>query len=395
MRTESIYTIFLASPGDVVEERDAVDEAVSELNLANHGYQFEVIRWETYVPPGVGEDAQDVVNKAIPDDYDIFLAILWTHIGSSTGRAISGTVEEFNRAYARFTANPKSVKIMLYFKDSPVPPSAIDVTQLKALNAFRDDLKKRGVLYHEFSTIHDFERLLRIHLPKQVLSLADPASAPLASGTRAIAVPVTNAVTTEEQEELGYLDFLVQMEDEFALSTEIMTKMTSELEALGNKLQSRTAEIETLPTVHGSTDVRGARRIGNAAAEDMNFFSGAMEQYLQDLALAYDRAMDATAKALALAAELDVDRTELLPAADAAADLRETIRGVIASLSEFRAQISEMPRATGKMIMAKKRLIRLMDAMVADFARIEGLAGEIEMSMRESAGQQPNNPEAV
>ena|SRR3989337_1199459 len=32
---------------------------------------------ETHTYPGIGEDAQDVINKQIDDDYDIFIGLMW------------------------------------------------------------------------------------------------------------------------------------------------------------------------------------------------------------------------------------------------------------------------------------------------------------------------------
>jgi len=54
--------VFIASPGDVTEERDAASLVVSELHRTvgkREGVQIEPIRWETHAWPDVGSDAQD------------------------------------------------------------------------------------------------------------------------------------------------------------------------------------------------------------------------------------------------------------------------------------------------------------------------------------------------
>ena len=99
--------IFVASPGDVAEERKAVDIVVSEINKTLKDYHelaFNVIKWETDAQPGIDVDPQAVINKQIPVDYDIFLGIMCARFGTPTGRAASGTEEEFNRAYERWSA---------------------------------------------------------------------------------------------------------------------------------------------------------------------------------------------------------------------------------------------------------------------------------------------------
>ena len=76
--------IFIASPGDVSEERDVVSQTViPELRRIFGDEQIfgrdkiidlEAIRWETHTWPDVGEDAQDVVNRQI-GDFDVLLNI--------------------------------------------------------------------------------------------------------------------------------------------------------------------------------------------------------------------------------------------------------------------------------------------------------------------------------
>ena len=60
--------VFIASPGDVSEERDIASLVVGELNriFANpFGVDLDAIRWETHAWPDIGHDAQDVINKQI------------------------------------------------------------------------------------------------------------------------------------------------------------------------------------------------------------------------------------------------------------------------------------------------------------------------------------------
>ena len=118
-RRETIITIFVASPNDVTDERDSLDTIVHEVNSAHArrtGVRLELLRWERDVSPAVGKDPQAVVNDQIPQDYDIFVGILWNRLGSPTSRADSGTVEEYEMAKERHDKDPNSVRLMLYFK---------------------------------------------------------------------------------------------------------------------------------------------------------------------------------------------------------------------------------------------------------------------------------------
>jgi len=128
-RTEKVIVVFVASPSDLENERHKLEDVIRELNVTwskTLGVRLDLVRWETHAYPGMGNDPQDLINKQIGDDFDIFLGLMWGRFGTPTERAGSGTEEEFIRAKQRLERNPDAVKIMFYFKDAPLPPSKID-----------------------------------------------------------------------------------------------------------------------------------------------------------------------------------------------------------------------------------------------------------------------------
>src|SRR5215471_12877404 len=108
MREESTeprtLKVFLASPSDVVEERGALARLIRDINdvlafLAPEKHlKLELVRYETHTFPDLGQP-QEVINRQIPMDYDIFVGVMWSRCGTPTATAPSGTVEEFRRAY--------------------------------------------------------------------------------------------------------------------------------------------------------------------------------------------------------------------------------------------------------------------------------------------------------
>lgn len=86
-RQEQVFSVFVASPSDVGEEREKLEEVIRELNLTwsrELGIRLDLIRWETHAYPGMGADAQDVINEQIPNDYDLFIGIMWCRYGTKT-----------------------------------------------------------------------------------------------------------------------------------------------------------------------------------------------------------------------------------------------------------------------------------------------------------------------
>ena len=45
---------------------------------------LELLRWERDTSPAFGKDPQSVINKQIPQDFDIIIGILLHRIGSAT-----------------------------------------------------------------------------------------------------------------------------------------------------------------------------------------------------------------------------------------------------------------------------------------------------------------------
>lgn len=173
-KTEQVLQVFLASPSDVSYERDRVDGFVSEWNSLwsdEIGIHLKLVRWETNAFPAVGADGQDVINGQIGDDYDVFIGIMWKRFGTPTARAASGTVEEFERALARYRKSGQPA-LMFYFKKIVSDDDLGDATQLQAVKLFRDKVAKEGLLYWEFSEPEQFSQFVRVHLTRQVQAWA-------------------------------------------------------------------------------------------------------------------------------------------------------------------------------------------------------------------------------
>lgn len=160
----TIFNVMIASPGDVAVERGLARDIINEWN-AIHGESRQMalmpIGWETHSHPSLEESAQGVLNKQILQRADLLVAIFWTRIGTPTGEAVSGSVEEIEK-------HIKSGKpAMIYFSNAPVRLDSVDEAQFKALREFKDELKSRG-LYVDYDTPGNFADLFRRHLPTKI-----------------------------------------------------------------------------------------------------------------------------------------------------------------------------------------------------------------------------------
>jgi len=168
--TLHVVRVFVASPGDTTEERNLVKEAVDDINR-HHGrlenFRLDLLLWEEDSYPDVGADAQDVINRQI-GDYELFIGLMSTKFGSPTGRASSGTEEEFERTYQKLLENPKGMKILFYFRNATVKILESDLYQGLQIQRFRDRIGILGVRYQVYETSSDFRRHIRNHLLQAV-----------------------------------------------------------------------------------------------------------------------------------------------------------------------------------------------------------------------------------
>src|SRR3712207_1459980 len=90
-------------------------------------------------------------------------------LGTPTGRAASGSVEEFERAYESWFKH-KIPTIMLYFSKEPVHVAGIEqLEEVQSVLLFKQKVAKLGGLFWEYGDIDEFKRLIRDHLEQEIL----------------------------------------------------------------------------------------------------------------------------------------------------------------------------------------------------------------------------------
>ena len=165
--TGEILRVLIASPSDMPEERNAAADTVHEWN-AQHSTTASVallpVRWETHAWPRAGMRPQEAINRQLVHDCDLLIGMFWTKIGSRTGDADSGTVEEVEQ----FVAAGKPT--LLYFSRRPIDPNSIDLRQHQKLRQFKV-LAAKSALIGSFGDIADLRQVLLRDLTHQVQDL--------------------------------------------------------------------------------------------------------------------------------------------------------------------------------------------------------------------------------
>ncbi|MEO2091753.1 MAG: DUF4062 domain-containing protein [Gemmataceae bacterium] len=155
----------IASPGDVAEERQAVRDLIVEWNYIHAEDRRQVllpVGWETHSTPLMGDRAQAIINKQVLVNCDLLVAVFWTKLGSPTGKAASGTVEEIEEHLA--AGKPA----MIYFSNTPVRPDSVNDKQYKALMAFKSECFKKG-LVEQFEALTEFKEKFARQLTQTII----------------------------------------------------------------------------------------------------------------------------------------------------------------------------------------------------------------------------------
>jgi len=155
-----VYNVMIASPGDVASERSIIRETIYEWNTVHSQLRKIVllpVGWESHSTPEMGGRPQEIINNQLLDKCDLLVGVFWTRIGTSTGKHLSGTVEEIEN-------HIKSNKpTMLYFSDQPARLDSVDQDQYEKLKEFKKSCQTRG-LYQTYDSHSEFKEKFYHHL---------------------------------------------------------------------------------------------------------------------------------------------------------------------------------------------------------------------------------------
>lgn len=274
-RTVVTYKVFLASPGDVKEERGIVKKVIETYNQIHScdNIKLELLCWEDNTHPSFGDYPQNVINSQIGDDYDVFIGILWARFGTPTPEYESGTEEEFYRAYERYKNG--GVELMVYRKDESVPPSRIDVEQLQKVNSFTSEVGKLGGYYFTFTGKEHFQEIFLKHLEGVIRDLekrTNPCKqmVPLVTSTGTDErVPVTTG--RDMWGLFEYSEFIIFTCSEVKANIDMISLLTEEI---GKDVQLHTHELNNIRRNSNELHIKS---ILLNTARDMNRYAKAID----------------------------------------------------------------------------------------------------------------------
>lgn len=332
---------------------------------------MELVKWETHSAPGASEtDVQDIIDKDIRDEYDLFIGILWKRFGHPTKKFDSGTEQEFNNAYSKYQASPNSVQILFYFKTStPLSLTDIDPKELEKIWNFKNNLGEKNVLYWEFNKADDLQKFLRIHIPMRLDNLRES----ITKGKKVI-INDGNSISKEVmvEEELGLIDYQEIFEEAFEDSNRAISRITSATEDVGIQVREKTDELESLQSKNQQIGKKAIRVYCRRVAAVMNDFASRIEPEIPIFIDSFTEGINAYSNIVSLFRSdfKDDDAIDFDELSESIRSLMAGIDGGIKGMSSLLNSINRIPRIA-KEINKAKNLVSL---------KLEELINRMEVS---------------
>jgi Domain of unknown function (DUF4062) len=371
----TLLKVFVASPSDVAEERAIIKKVIDELNFTSvesYNIKLEFIGWETHTYPSLGDDAQDVINKQIKSDYDIFIGVMWKKFGTKTKRSPSGTQEEFEIAYEKFLQNEMSVQILFYFKTAaPLLLDDIDPVQLQMVNDFKKKISDKGALYFNFTQPEEFQTYIRVHLTRAIQKYNQ--------GIENIRTKEIIQENDLDIEELGFYEAFELVQAYFGENTDAITRTAEYLAELTSKIKRATIQLNKLLNVPQQVKDRETRRIADNLAEAYLLYVQRTQIEIPAIRNTFNKGITLYHHTiLRFKNEFGLNTVQSQQLKDILAHLKAVIFTSVNSTKSFMNIIGNTPGLTTKFIRARKETVKVLQELSDELASFIKLIEEIE-----------------
>ncbi len=283
-----VYRVFISSPSDVAEERAVVLEVINQINQlrkANSSSIIEPLTWENDIVPKFGKKPQVQINEETAGKYDIFLGIMCSRFGTKTDNADSGTQEEFQIAYDQKLKTPQDIEVLFYFKDPRNSKTEIDAFQFVQVSKFKEELQKNDKyegMYNSFKEVGDFRTKVMLHLNSILEGFEKNSSSSEVPNSEAaheieypsdssVADPLETLLTLVDEEELGVMEVIEELEQSSARLKDDLSTMTGIMQTLNENTNKRTQAANQL-SLSKPVNPKDQRKLLDLIASDMNQF---------------------------------------------------------------------------------------------------------------------------
>ena len=248
---------------------------------------------------------------------------------------------------------------MFYFKQTALPLDKIDTESINSIREFKSKLGDKGVLFWDYTTVEEFQKLLRIQLTRKIKDLNKQDQD---------TTTIVKVEEIEEEIELGVLDYIELGEESFKDVEEILLRMTDAMEWIGKRFNERTDEIKKQTRLHPDLGTKARKRLVNAAADDMISFNARLSAEIPVFSSTYRKAIDSFSNATKISIGIKADELEEIESAIQAIDtFVETIVDSSGECTNFRDSLDDFPRMTKEFNRAKRMTSAIVSDLIQEF----------------------------
>ena len=174
-------------------------------------------------------------------------------------------------------------------------------------------------------------------------------------------------VETEEREEKGILDFVVDGEKSMKDIAEYVVRMTKATQEIGKKLQQRTAEVQKIAQSGAPGTASRVHKLAAAVAMDMIQYAKRLEEEQPKLHNAWELFDEnISGRVQTTQIHTNEDKETALKFRSSVDKLRSEIRRAVDGVQGYRAAIARMGGISRDVNRASTRVARILDLLISD-----------------------------
>ncbi|WP_143066926.1 hypothetical protein [Sphingobium sp. YR768] len=329
---------------------------------------FELLKWEASIAAGFGVDGQDVINQQLPN-YDLFIGLFWTRLGTKTPRSVSGTAEEYERAMER-RRKFGDVEIAFYFKDSNIDPRKLDLIQFNSLQDFEKRIQSEGAFSKIFTDDDSLRYEISLLLDRIARKFRSPTNTTDQNENSARTIPIdTSDIPKMEEftEDLGLIDISENIENYSSISLEILGRIAESINDLNADISASTARISDISRVRQLTNDE-MKPIISEISLSMDKFSDMLENSVPEFSESSTIMANNVRDLVRVSYDfIDENESSLSSVNSLKNDLLSLVEAIESSgtqMLDFRNTISGLQRMTVAFNKSKRRLVTNLDNLL-------------------------------
>lgn len=175
----------------------------------------------------------------------------------------------------------------------------------------------------------------------------------------------------EEDEDIGFFELQEEVEENFSKLVKVINRISSHMNWITERTQEHTKAIQA-NNEKSNPNSRVFKEIINSSAKDLNEFSSFIESEISHFATLHPAAIETSKYAILL---LD-DKKQIAQILPSIKKMEDGLEKSISATTGLLNSITDLPRLTKPLNQAKKRAVRILDDLIAEYSKARELTSK-------------------